>query len=409
MSLPVPSPTQSYWETPPHRLAAYCSPFPKTADVVIIGSGITGSSVARTLLEHNPSLKVVIVEARTLCSGATGRNGGQLAPGMVHPSFLILTLASYQAWYRRVEKLGVEESILITRFENSHRSVIASIVEQYNLRCDLRQLDCVDAYYDKHAFEDGTAAVRAISMHVPELVHRIFSANEAYEQLRVSKDCVGAITYPAAQLWPYKFVTQIVEQLLDLGMNLQTQTPVIKVWRFQDKSAWIVETTRGKIVTTNVVHATNGYVQYLLPELTPIVPARGLMTAQKCPESLSDPPLDHLYLFLGGRYDYLIQQPAYDGNTLILGGAFKQDVNAIGTYDDAEVPEIPLDCLCTAISKVLQWEEEEKSDERLEMSWSGIMGFSRDGLPWVGPLSENIGGGEGQWICAGYTGEGTVF
>jgi hypothetical protein len=37
------------------------------------------------------------------------------------------------------------------------------------------------------------------------------------------------------------------------------------------------------------------------------------------------------------------------------------------------------------------------------------MGFSEDGCPWVGKLSEDLGGGDGQFICAGYTGEGTTF
>ena len=80
MSLPVPSPSLSYWEIPPHRLASYRSPFPKTADVVIIGSGITGASVARALHEKDSSLHIVIVEARKLCSGASGRNGGHCKP-----------------------------------------------------------------------------------------------------------------------------------------------------------------------------------------------------------------------------------------------------------------------------------------------------------------------------------------
>ena len=81
MSLPVSSPTPSYWQIPPHRLASYRSPFPATADVVVIGSGITGTSVAKTLFEHAPSIKLVMLEARTLCSGATGRNGGHIKPG----------------------------------------------------------------------------------------------------------------------------------------------------------------------------------------------------------------------------------------------------------------------------------------------------------------------------------------
>lgn len=92
MPLPVASPTVSYWQSPPHRLASYCSEFPSAADVVIIGSGITGSSVARTLFEQSPSLKIVILEARQLCSGATGRNGGHIKPG-THPPLTITGLS----------------------------------------------------------------------------------------------------------------------------------------------------------------------------------------------------------------------------------------------------------------------------------------------------------------------------
>lgn len=49
----------------------------ETTGMLIVGSGITGTSVAKHLLEGQPDARVTIVEARTLCSGATGRNGGQ--------------------------------------------------------------------------------------------------------------------------------------------------------------------------------------------------------------------------------------------------------------------------------------------------------------------------------------------
>lgn len=55
------------------------STLPETADIAVIGSGITGASVTKMLLEKDRSSKVVVLEARSLCSGATGRNGGQLA------------------------------------------------------------------------------------------------------------------------------------------------------------------------------------------------------------------------------------------------------------------------------------------------------------------------------------------
>lgn len=72
--LPVPNPTTSFWTVPPSVIAKHISELPVYADVVIIGSGISGTSVARKLLsDESKSLGVVMLEARDICSGATGR------------------------------------------------------------------------------------------------------------------------------------------------------------------------------------------------------------------------------------------------------------------------------------------------------------------------------------------------
>jgi glycine/D-amino acid oxidase-like deaminating enzyme len=52
---------------------------PTDRDFIIIGSGITGLAVTKTLLKRHPTATVTVLEARALCSGATGRNGGQMA------------------------------------------------------------------------------------------------------------------------------------------------------------------------------------------------------------------------------------------------------------------------------------------------------------------------------------------
>jgi hypothetical protein len=87
--LPRPNPSISLWQEPAHpTLSSIQSPtLPATADIVIIGSGITGCSVAKTLLEDKilgERPHIVILEARTLTSGATGRNGGQLVSPVGH-------------------------------------------------------------------------------------------------------------------------------------------------------------------------------------------------------------------------------------------------------------------------------------------------------------------------------------
>lgn len=82
--LPRLNPTKSSWQIPPDPLQNYRSTesLPTCIlDVVIIGSGFSGTSIAWHLLHGDPSLgnryyyNTLMLEARDVCSGATGRNG----------------------------------------------------------------------------------------------------------------------------------------------------------------------------------------------------------------------------------------------------------------------------------------------------------------------------------------------
>ena len=73
--LPVNDPTLPFWAVPPANMPMCInSALPTHVDVLVIGSGITGVSCARTLLKKGPpGLRVLVLEARDVCSGATGR------------------------------------------------------------------------------------------------------------------------------------------------------------------------------------------------------------------------------------------------------------------------------------------------------------------------------------------------
>jgi hypothetical protein len=80
---PVPNHTLSYWRSELHPIDSYCSSedLPSSCDIAIIGAGMTGVSTAYHLSRlhaanssaQKPS--IVILDAREVCSGATGRNG----------------------------------------------------------------------------------------------------------------------------------------------------------------------------------------------------------------------------------------------------------------------------------------------------------------------------------------------
>lgn len=91
--IPRETPTTAAWQEPSHRLAEVQSKhLPERVDFAIIGSGITGCSVAKTLLEHDLSgnKSVTVFEARRLTIGATSRNGGFL---MAHAATFFASFA----------------------------------------------------------------------------------------------------------------------------------------------------------------------------------------------------------------------------------------------------------------------------------------------------------------------------
>ena len=51
-------------------------PGARNADVAIIGAGFTGLWTAYYLLQHDPTLRVVLLEKEIAGFGASGRNGG---------------------------------------------------------------------------------------------------------------------------------------------------------------------------------------------------------------------------------------------------------------------------------------------------------------------------------------------
>ena len=70
--IPVPNPGLPFWTVPKAEIPTI-EELPDTVDIVIIGTGITGTSFAYNLFQNEPSLSVIMLDARDVCSGATGR------------------------------------------------------------------------------------------------------------------------------------------------------------------------------------------------------------------------------------------------------------------------------------------------------------------------------------------------
>lgn len=136
---PVANPVLSFWNSYDRPLDDYRSTpdLPATCDVLVIGAGFAGAGTAFHLLKGNPNPpSVVMLEARKVASGATGRNGGHVKPDMYY------SVPKYSKIY------GAEAAAELAGFEASHVYAVKKLVETEGLDCDFHLTRAVDVYLD---------------------------------------------------------------------------------------------------------------------------------------------------------------------------------------------------------------------------------------------------------------------
>ena len=406
--LPPPKPTISYWQEPPSRLSNHRTTLelPKTVETLIIGSGITGATLAHRLLSQPCPPSVLLLEARTACSGATGRNGGHTK------------CVAYREILDNIDDLGEREAAKIARFGYNCMRNVHAFARENGIECDSWQGDTVDIIYDQGQWNKAHKAVaelkRVLSDKDPVAQYRFWDAEEA-EKKFLAQGSLGAISYEAGSLSAYKFVIGVLALALEKGLNLQTETPVLKI-RKRDSGhrGWIVETPRGTVATEKLVLAMNGYTAHLYPPLQGvIVPLRGHMTAQRPGSGLPNNGLATTYSFIyDDGYEYMISRPqgsTFAGDIMIGGGSTKgpdEGICEFGTTDDTTTDAVILEYVenSAATRFGTNWGHDHP-EGRLRRAWTGIMGYSADGFPLIGQMP----GEEDLYIAASFQGSGMVL
>ncbi|KAE8314712.1 FAD dependent oxidoreductase [Aspergillus transmontanensis] len=384
--LPVDNPTRPFWRTEPHPLDELRSTeaLPDQSDIVIIGAGYSGVSIAYHLLKYleghdKPHPAITILEARQICSGATGRNGGHLRPDL------------YDRIPTYIKRYGVDAAAEVANFELSHIKAFKNLLAEENIDCDFNITRCLSVYLDEAAGEKARKKYE-------ELVSRglAFADDIHYTP---PKNAEGVSGIKGAKHASH------THQIADSpAINVQAFTPVTSV--ISDNSGHIIHTPRGSIRTSKVVYASNAYTSGLLPEYSAsIVPCRGICCHIGIPEDKTAPFLPYSYGIgtktgeSGGSY--LISRP--DGS-IIVGGAQRTFIDRkdqwYAVIDDSTLIEPTKDYYNDFMQRTFKaWED---SGAYVKEIWTGIMGYSYDTSPHVGEVPDK----PGQYICAGFDGHG---
>lgn len=338
------------------------------ADVLIVGGGVVGCSLAYRLATRGK--RVRLLERRGIASGASGRNGGNTGAGS--PLYAGKSAAVYQITSRNWEMMQQIERELDTsiQFRKTGAVTIATTEAE-------------------HAHLRETVELQRAGGQDVELL----GLDAARKRIPALGDDVVAVEFGAnrGHLWPFDLVHALADRAVAAGAEIEIGVDVLRLITEGDRVTG-VHTSDGDYHADEVVLATNAWTPHLL-ELPKgaLVPARGQIIATEAIEPGAIPcPFDTNFDKEYGR------QTA--GGQVVCGGYRRLDQQeGLGMEVEAVTPNV-----LGGIGKTLVTLFPALKHVRVMRCWAGIMGFTADGLPLIGrhPELQHL------TVTAGFNGNG---
>jgi glycine/D-amino acid oxidase-like deaminating enzyme len=343
------------------------------ADVVVVGGGYSGLSAAIALAERGRS--VCVLEAGEAGFGASGRNGGQVIPGLRHvPEELV---AAY----------GRERGERAHRFGQTTADAAFALIERLKLDCTPVRTGWIQAAETDGAMAESrtrVAAWRESGAPVRMLDRgefRTLVGSDAYRG--------GWIHEGGGAVQPLSLARELARAAMALGVRLHANSAALEVSR--DGSAWRVATAGGSVVAPRLLIATNAMTGRLWPRLREtVLPVWSFQVATA--------PLD-----AATRAQVLPQaQPVSDTRRVLR--YFRVDPDGrlvIGGKGRASAPRGPgdFDLQLWTLKRLYP----QLADVSIEHRWGGQVAVTFDRLPRVLAL------GEGAFAHIGCNGKGVAW
>ena len=364
-------------------------------DIVIIGTGLSGVGCAywlRKLYSVERFPRILLLEKNIHpCSGASGRNAGFLWP-------------SYEYLAHYVEDLGYDNAFQWIEFQQENLRSLIEIAHEHKIDCELnvtrgnvalasndqeweiltKSYELVKDYINKHP-------KTRISLDNLELWNYI----KCQQMVHSDKFIGGLFIRESGTIWLAKFVYGLLKYCLDQpGINLITQSKVVRI---ENSKNIILENGSIIIARQAIVHASNAYIsEYVNFLRDKILPVRS-----QC--SLSKPIETRFWSFgLSVRNEKEYYHQSFHNGRIIIGGCRWRSPNTeVDNRNDSELNELIRQEHATYFSRWYPDIVTKNQSVEIDQEWTGIMGFTIDHLPIIGPLPDD----KKQFLICGYNGE----
>ena len=366
----------SYWQKSTDLITGGFA-LPKNGGMAIIGSGITGVSVAYWLTQNGfPGQDITIIDYMPEIA-ATNRNAGHVLYGAVESASALVSLKGEKV-AREITELSIELC-----------QDIKETVNREKLECDYRK-----SGYLVMALKDAEFSEIRKSV---EILKSWGVSNEIVDKEHLNrlgfKNVVGGrFEEGSARINPVKFRNSLMEICLKRGVSYHSRREVKSLTESSGKVEVLYLTGDSNTFDACVV-AANAFS----PLLSSFYESRKLVEPFKG-QIITSAPLKSKDLFKGAvsfnhGYEYSL---ITEDNRLLIGGWRDEAGGEMGSYDMTINPRTE-EGLKGFVKDHFQIDE----DIKWEHSWSGLMAASKTGLPFVGPTDSQL-----IYTAGGYTGHG---
>lgn len=345
----------------------------RKADVVVVGGGFTGLSTALHLAEGGA--QTVLLEAGEPGWGASGRNGGQVNPGLKHNPDDV------------ERKFGGDLGARMVEFAGGAPGFVFALVRRLGIDCEARMCGTLRAaVHPKHLARARVAAAQHRRRGAPV---EFLEADAIARATGTSRYAGGMLDRRGGAVNPLSFARGLARAAADAGAAVHGGSRVLSIERAPD--GWRVRSASGTVTSGHVVLATNGYTDGIWPKLRrSVVPVFGAIAAtEPLPEAIAADIMraGHVLYESGAVTVYYRLD---EGRRLLMGGRGPmQEINSPG-----DIPHI------VDYARRL-WPS--LRGVRWTNGWGGRLGFTADQYPHVHEPADGV------LVCLGYNGRGIAL
>lgn len=355
--------SHSYWQRVGGMpLATAAAPLPHRATILIVGGGFAGLATALRIKELDASADVVLLEARTVGYGASGRNGGLMSP-LAAPIWLTTALNN-PAHARAINLLERK---------------IAAAAEWARHIAPEAEVSAIDL-----ALESQGPIVDAGLAHISRTLDAAGLAHDWPP--RTSHRGPRSLVLRAHTVNPYRLATGLAAEARRRGVTIAEQAPVRSIDDGGTDGARVILVDGREIQVARVILSTNAYTPSLAlarPPKARVVRNYMLATAPLGPELLAC--LTHAGGTSGGFVVELntayVFYRVHQGR-LVFGGIEKLRQTEGG---DLDVPAAVMRGLRKHLARSLKGSPLPDIVE----AWGGRYHMTSTDLPIIGPAGES--------------------